>query len=125
MDFIANIGNNIGGYRYEFVFCTTLPLCHCYQMIAYYQTIDGVPRELEIVQTFTPEVYHTNVLDSIKKAKSHIFHSKTNAAPAVLQKTVMAEVLNALGFFAETWGKLLGTSIKVIIELSTLSNITL
>ena len=56
-DFITNIGKNIGGYRYEFVFYTTQQLCQCYQMVADYQTIAGVPSELEIALTFTPQVY--------------------------------------------------------------------
>ena len=99
MNSIANIGNNIGGFRYEFVFYATQSLCNCYQMIADYPTIAGVPSELEIAQSFTPEIYQTNVLDVIKKAKSYISHGATNATPTVLQKTVMVEILNALGSF--------------------------
>ena len=88
-------------------------------MIADCQTIAGVPSELEIA-----EVYQTNVLDAIKNAKSHISLGKTNVAPTILQKTVMAEVLNALGFYSEKWGQLLGTSTKVIIKQAAFSDIT-
>ena len=99
MDFIANIGNNIGGFRYKFVFYTIQSHYHCHQMIADYPTIAEVPSELEIAQSFTSEMYRTNVLDAIKKAKSYISRGATNATPTLLQKTVMVELLNALGFF--------------------------
>ena len=38
------------------------------------------------------------------------------------QKKVMIELLNALAFFSEKWGNLLGTSTKVIIEEAKMSD---
>lgn len=65
IDYIANIGNNIGGFRYEFIFYATQSLCHCHEMIANHSTIYGVPSKLEIAQSFTPEIYKTNIQDRL------------------------------------------------------------
>ena len=116
MDFIANIGSNICGFRYEFVFYATQSLCRCHEMIANHSTIYGVPSELEIAQCFIPEMYKNNVQDAIKQATPLILRGATNATPTLLQKKVMIELLNTLGFFSEKWGNLLGTSTRVIRE---------
>lgn len=43
--FVDNIGDDIGGFRYEFTFYCTHSLSACYDMITQHPTIDGVPEE--------------------------------------------------------------------------------
>ena len=99
--FVDNIGDDIGGFRYEFTFYCTHSLSACYDMIAQHPTIDGVPEELDIEQRISPEMYRTNVKDAIKTALPYISRGGTNYSPNRTQKKVMVELLNALGFFSE------------------------
>lgn len=56
-------------------------------------------RKLEAALTINPDMYRTNIQEAITKEQFLICRGTTNAAPTLLQKKAVVEVLNALGFF--------------------------
>ena len=101
------LSDDICGFRYEFVFYCTQSLHDCYNNIRDHSTIDGVPEELCIPLTITPDMFRANVSAAIAMAQPVISTGKTNPSPTPQQKKAMAEVLNALGFFRRSGGNCL------------------
>ena len=94
------------GYRYGCVmYGTKLKLLDCYNVFSSLSTVDGVPNSIETAFTINPTIYLSNIREVIKDKRSIITKGKTTATPNANQNKAMVDILEALGFYSQSFEK--------------------
>ena len=94
------------GYRYEYVmYGTKLKLLDCYNVFSSLSTVDGVPNGIEKALTINPTIYLSNIREVIKDKRSIITKGKTTATPNANQNKAMVDILEAFGFYSQSFEK--------------------
>ena len=94
-------GRYLYGFRFELAISgTVLSLMQCYDHVRSYRMDDeGVPENVIVMKRVPVDEYITFLTNALTDAKdAGLCHGRTSSTPSDVQKSLIAEVMNAAGF---------------------------
>ena len=94
------------GFRFELAISgTTLSLMKCYDVVRNYQLdVESVSENAGVMRRLSIDEYITNLNNALADAKdAGLYHGRTSSSPSGMQKSLMAEVMNAAGYYSTKW----------------------
>ena len=99
-------GRYLCGFRFELAISgTLLSMMQCYDQVRTYRIDDeGVPENVIVMKRIRVDEYITNLTNALADTKdAGLCHGRTSSTPSDVQKSLMAEVMNAAGYCSTKW----------------------
>ena len=105
MELHNDSGRHLCGFCFKLAISgTTLSLLE-YDVVRNYQLdVEGVSENAIVMRRLSIDEYITNLTNVLTDAKDvGLYHGRTSSSPSGMQKSLMAEVMNAAGYYSTKW----------------------